>query len=502
LAAFMTVSPTLLHEPPSGEIGWRTAYGAAWIAAAQIGRQIVSLAAIAVLARLLSPQDYGLSGMAMAVVGFVSVFAELGLSAATVQANVLTNEQVSTLFWINVSCGVTLTLLLGAAAPLVARFYGDPRVAGLTATLGLGFSIAGIGAQHAALLARRMQFRRTAVVDSIAFFAASVAAVLAAFAQWGAYALVAQFLTERAACALGYWLASGWRPGPPRRHCGVRAMLRVGGFLSAFNTVNYFARNLDRVLLGRFWGAAAVGLYSRAYMLMMYPITFLSGPLTQVMVPALSRTIGERTRFQGLYVHALRIIAAVNFPLMAGLSVAADEVIALVMGAQWSDAVPVFRILAVCGLIQPIVSPVGWLYMASGRTDRMLVWSLIGTPLIVAGFLAGLHWGAVGVAAGYTCVMMALVGPAAVAFALRTVDLDVRPLVLGLAPLLLPAAATWVLLAAVKAYVLVPLGVGLIARLAALVGVGVAVQAGYHLAARDGLLREAMAAMVCRRGPA
>ncbi len=497
----MPALPDSLAGPSPRDLGRRTARGALVVAAAQLGRQLVALAGIAVLARLLTPHEYGLAGMAMAVVAFVSLFSELGLSAATVQKDDLTPEQVSGVFWVSAATGAALTALLASCAPLVARFYGEPRVEGVVAALSLGFVVSSLGAQHNALLSRRMAFGRASAVDATAFVAATAAGIGAAVAGWGVYALVAQFLTERAFCTAGYWAASGWRPGRPRRGAGVRSMLRLGGYLSAFNVVNYFARNLDRVLLGRVWGADSVGLYSRAYTLMMVPMTFFTGPLQQVMVPALSRVAADRDRFESLYLRALRAVAAVSFPTMAGLLVAAEEAVAVVMGPQWGGVVPIFRVLALSALVQAVVSPVGWLYVASGRTDRLFRWSLIATPLIAAGFVAGLRWGALGVAIGYAAVMIGIAGPLAVAYALRTVGLRWAPLLRALGPLVLPAVASTALLWALRTWVLLPLGLGSGARLAALVAAGALTQLAYHGLARDGLLREVADLVVRRRAP-
>jgi PST family polysaccharide transporter len=290
-------------------LGARAVRGGAVVFGAMILQKLIALGLMAILARLLAPADYGLYGMVFALEAFLLVFADLGLSMATVQKAELTGPQVSTLFWVNLAFSGLLSLVTASAAPAVAWFYREPRLVGVTLWLAPGFLMAGLGTQHAALMQRRMRFGRLAACDAAALVAGGAAGVWMALKGLGVYAIVGQTLSQTAARSALAWALSGWLPGLPVRGSGVRGMLRFGGYLAGFNIVNYFARNLDKVLLGRFWGAAPLGLYTRAYALMTYPISLVSQPMGQVMIPALSRLQKDTERLRDAYRRSLFVIA-------------------------------------------------------------------------------------------------------------------------------------------------------------------------------------------------
>jgi PST family polysaccharide transporter len=179
-------------------------------------------------------------------------------------------------------------------------------------------------------------------------------------------------------------------------------MLRFGGYLTAFNFLNYFARNLDKVLLGRFWGAAPLGLYTRAYGLMMLPVGLVSGPISCVMIPALSKLQRDEARLREAYLRGQQIIAFGSFPIMAILLAAAEEVIAVVYGPRWSAAVPLFRVLCIAGLWQSIYSSSGQVFLASGRTDRLWRAGAAISGVLAVCLVIGLPWGPQGVAWAYS----------------------------------------------------------------------------------------------------
>lgn len=237
------------------DLGGRSVRGGAVTIATQGLKFVVSMIGTVILARLLTPQDYGLIGMVAVIIGFVSTFKDLGLSSATIQRAEINTLQISTLFWINVALSVGVMLVCFAIAPLVALFYREPRLRLITAVSGVGFLLGGLAVQHEALLRRQMRFVALAVTEVVALCAGLAMAIIMGRQGAGYWALVGSQLTIGLVYLAGMWMFCAWRPGRPSRNAGVRSMLAFGGNLTGFAVINYFARNLDNMLIGKFWGS-------------------------------------------------------------------------------------------------------------------------------------------------------------------------------------------------------------------------------------------------------
>jgi len=411
----------------------RTVRGAAATFVGQGSKFLLQMISIAVLARLLTPQDFGLVAMVTAFTGFVMIFKDLGLSMATVQHENISHTQVSTLFWINLGLSILLMLITLALAPAIAWFYGDPRLTVITAALSVAFIFGGLTVQHQALLRRQMRLRAVTVIDVSAMATGILVAVVSAWAGWGYWALVWMQVATALITAAGVWIASGWIPGRPGRRSGVRAMLKFGSYLAAFNFVNYFARNADNILIGRFVGADALGLYSRAYSLLLFPIGQITAPMTAVAVPALSRLQSDPERYKSYYVKAIKIVAYLSMPLIVLMGVLSREIAYLILGGNWLGSSPIFAALVFAAFWSPVAVTVGWIYVSRGETQRMFLWSLITTPLTVLSFVVGIHWGTFGVAVGYSTIVTLQVIPQ-FWFALRNAPLNVWNVLAAIGP--------------------------------------------------------------------
>jgi PST family polysaccharide transporter len=362
---------------------------------------LIGLVSTVILARLLSPNDYGVMAMVVAVTAFAGLFRDLGLSSAAIQKHTLTNAQQSNLFWMNIALGMILTVGLAAASPLVVRFYHKPEVLWVTIALSANFLIGSIGSQSGALLVREMRFGRQAVAGicgALVALAVSVALALHDFRYW---ALVWGQLAGGLITTYLLFVLSPFRPGLPSRGTGVREMLKFGAHITAFNFVNYFQRNLDAILIGRYWGAGPLGLYSRAYSLLMFPINNLRGPINAVAFPAMSRLQNQPEAFRAYFLRVTSLLALVSMPLTAFLFVASKPVIELVLGSKWLGVAPIFSWLAVAAFIQPTTGFVGSFLLSLGQGRRYLQCGLINAVILSASFIVGLPWGAIGVATAY-----------------------------------------------------------------------------------------------------
>jgi len=384
---------------------------------------IIQIASTAVLARLLTPADYGLFGMVTLVVNFAAMFKDAGLSMATVQKDEITHEQISTLFWLNVLISLALGLCVLLASPMVAWFYGKPELTAVTAVLSLSFILSGLMIQHQALQRRHMRFGTLAAIQIASQIITLIVTIVLAMQGWRYWALVGGMLAQALSGLLFTFISCPWIPGWLQRGTGVREMLKFGGNLTGFNFVNYFARNADNIIIGKLIGADALGIYSRAYQLLMMPITMMSGPLSNVAVPSLCRLSGDQERLHKYYLHILYMLSLFTGPIAGIAFLASKDIVIILLGPTWSPVGDVFKYLAIGGLLQPIYNTQAWLHLAVGRADRVLKWGLIGTPIIIGSFFIGLGWGINGVAFCYSiAIIITTIG--SLSYAGRSVSLS------------------------------------------------------------------------------
>jgi len=379
------------------DIGHRAVTGGFITISAQAGKFILNFAAAAVLARLLNPKDFGLVGMVLGVTGIVSVFKELGLSTATVQRETITQEQVSNLFWINVGFSGILTALCAALAPLVCWFYRDSRILGIMLALSLTFVLTGSTVQHQALLTRQMRFKALAAIDltslGIGFLSACVIARVG-FEYW---ALVAQQLGTAAVALAMTWVVSGWRPKLPTRNSGVKPMVMFGAHLSLADFVGQFSANCDSILLGRFYGAGPLGLYTRAQVLLARPIQQIVAPINAVLIPVLSRLQSDSERYRRSYMRAYGGLALVIFSFCGMCLALAKPLVLVILGRKWAGVIPLFESFTIVAVSTPLMAICSWIYESQGRgRDQLQNHTIVGSVTIIA-FLLGLRWGPMGV---------------------------------------------------------------------------------------------------------
>lgn len=362
---------------------------------------IVHTGSTIVLARLLTPQDYGLIAMVTAVTGFIMIFKDLGLSTATVQKAQTNHQQISTLFWINVAISTIAMLVTAALSPAIAWFYNEPRLIWIGLALSTSFLFVGLSVQHQALLRRQMRFGAVVTRDIASMLVGVVLAILLAWFGAAYWAIVAMQVGTAVSGTIMLWLVCKWRPGLPVRGAGVRSMLHFGLDITGFQIVNYFARNADKILLGRFHGSYVTGLYSRAYSLFMLPISQIRAPLIAVAIPALSHIQNEPTRYARYYYKLSSFIAFVTMPLAGFLFVCSESLIRLLLGEKWMDANLIFKILAVAAFIQAVETTRGLTLISLGLSKKYLKVGIFTSAVFVLAFAVGVRWGARGVALSY-----------------------------------------------------------------------------------------------------
>jgi O-antigen/teichoic acid export membrane protein len=378
---------------------------------AQAANLLVRVGSLMVLARLLDPRDFGLVGMVTAVTGVLSLFRDFGLSTATIQRSEISDEQFSTLFWVNIAIGTVLALVSMALAPAIAAFYHEPRLVWVTIVSASGFILNAAGVQHTALLQRSMRFTVLSAVDVISLVLSTGAGIVMAMRGYGYWALVAMTLLGPLVTALGVWIATAWMPGLPRKVVGLGSMVRFGGTVTLNGLVVYVAYNLEKVLLGRYWGAETVGIYGRAYQLINIPTDNVNSAVGGVAFPALSRLQNDAERLKNYFLKFYSFVLAITIPTAILCALFGNDLILVVLGQKWNEAAPIFRLLAPTMLALALINPFGWLLLSLGLVGRSLKIALVIAPLVTTAYFLGLPHGPKGVALGYSVAMMLWVVP-------------------------------------------------------------------------------------------
>ena len=426
------------NEHIKKDLKGRSVRGGAVTIATQGAKFILRMGSTVVLARLLTPEDYGLFGMATIFIGFAQLFKDAGLSSATIQKDEINHKQVSTLFWINMAASLAGALIIASLSSLVASFYDEPRLVGIILALAVNFLLSGLAIQHSALLKRQMQFYVLAKIQVGSMVVSIIAGIISAFYGASYWSLIVMQSAFNLTLVFWTWAVCPWFPGAPVLGSGVKSMLSYGGNLTAFNTLNYFSRNFDNIIIGRYWGSQELGLYSKAYQLVLLPIQQINSPLTSVAMPALSRLQDDPEKYRRYYYKAILSIATLGMPIVCFMFATADSLILLVLGEKWLEVVPIFKFLMPAALMGTFNVATGWVYQSLGRTDRQFRWGIFGSTLNVIIFLVSVRWGAIGVAAAYGISRVVIMFPR-ISYCYQNTPLKLQDLLLTLSR---PASAS------------------------------------------------------------
>ncbi len=386
----------------------KTLEGLRWSVVSQGARFFLRFVIFVVMARLLTPEDFGLVGMVSIFTGFASCFAELGFGAALIQNRKVEERHFSSIFWLNLIAGFWLMLLIMAIAPFIAAFFGEPRLIPLTMIISINFFLSAFNMVQKVLLRKELAFRTLAFVEITAMLVAGGIAIYLAYGGYGSYALVWQMLIFTGVTVVMMWGISDWRPHLLVDWGAVKELLGFSANLVGFRVFNYWIRNADNVLIGKLVGSHGLGIYTRAYETMMLPLRQVTEVVGGVMFPALSIIQDDKYRVRGIYIRAIKSIALVTFPMMLGLLVVARSFVLGLLGPQWEAVVPILEILCMVGLVQSINASVGWIYTSQGRTDWQFRWGLVAGILTLLAFGIGIYWGIKGIAIAYLVRVYAL----------------------------------------------------------------------------------------------
>lgn len=454
------------------ELKKKAVRGAGWLTLGQFANQGMSLVVTGILARLLTPEAFGLVGMVVVFTAFLEMFQELGLSSAVIQKQDSTEEQLSTVFFITVALGALLAALTAAVSPAVAWFYDEPELKTVTTLLGLNFFLNSVVHVPAALLRRELSFGRLVLIGLAANILSAGIAVSLAFGGAGVYALVAKTLSFTLVDGLLVWIVSGWRPRGKPRLKAVRQMFGFGANITASGFLVYVVQNADYLLIGRLLGKGALGYYTLAYRIMRLPMRRLTAQISRVAFPAFSAVQNDIARVRRGFLELTRIIAVMSFPAMCGLILVAPEAIPVLLGEEWRPVIFLVQVLALAGAVSSVTSGSTHLFRSQGRPEILLRFHLVYTPLMVAGFAVGTHWGVRGVAVAYSVLHCAL-SPVPIILAARLIKLSLRDYIMALRAPIIASAVMMVAVGGFRMIALDVLEVGRAPLLLAEIGLGV-----------------------------
>ncbi len=387
----------------------RAISGLGWTAGLRLGTQLAQFGTIATLARLLRPSDFGLVGMTTVFTAFLEMFMDLGFGAALMQKQEVEDRHYTSIFWLSTGMGVLLTALVFFAAPVIALFYHEPRLVEVARIMALAFIASASSAVPATILRRKMEFRRIALIESMAVISGPVCAIGLAATGLGVLSLAWSPPISAMVGAIAMWWSTRWRPRVRLDWSALSDLSKFSRNLVGYNLFDYWVTNTDNMLVGKYIGPEGLGIYSKAYSTMLLPLTQVSRILGSVVFPVLCRIQYEKQRVKGIYLRSISLIALVTFPMMLGLLVVARSFVVAVFGVKWIAMTTVIQILCPVGLVQSIGTTVGWIYHSQGRTDWLFRWGLVAGVFLIGSIIVGVRIGSIQAVAVCYAVMSGVV---------------------------------------------------------------------------------------------
>ena len=440
--------PSPEETVPSGPRGRnltnKTLSGMFWMLSGTTAQSLLRMGVLAVTARLLTPADFGVVGVATIFVHFAVLFSQFGLGPALVQRPHIEERHIRTAFFVFTLSGLVIGLGVVAAAPLIAGFFEMPRLTPILQVGAIAFPLQGLGAVPSAMLTRELQFRKLAAVNLASFILGSgVVGITLAFLGFGAWALLLALLSQYLIYLVLLLFAQPFPKLPQFEPNAFRELLYFGGGFTVARLLNYAAGHGDNLVVGRWLGPAALGFYGRAYQMLVFPVNLFGDTLDQVLFASMSRVQDDSQRLALAYKRGISLTALVYLPMSVGLIVLAPEVIYVVLGPAWEGILIPFQILA-AGMIFRANKIDHTVARATGAVYRRAWRQGLYAAAVFAGAWIGQRWGITGVSVG-VLIALALNFGLMIHLSLRLTSMSWRAYLAAFAPGSLLAAVTFVL---------------------------------------------------------
>lgn len=371
----------------------------------------VQLGAMVVLARLLTPADFGLVAMVTTFSLLLESFGMAGFTEVMLQREGVTDGLASNLFWINVAVVIALAAGLAGAGTLLARFYHDALVRGTAEGMAGVVVINGIAVMPLALLQRGMRFGTVSKINVAARVVQATAAIALALAGWGFWALVAGYYAHRVTRAAGAFGTCRWVPKLPGRAAGTRQSLAFGLRIYGRYVMGYAANNTDNLLVGWRFNAAALGFYKKAFDIFVLPANQLTAPVWSVVITTLSRVRQDMGQYRRYLLGAIGVVAFAGMGIGGDFTLVGRDLVRFLLGSQWGEAGRIFQLFGPGIGVMLLYAATGWIHVSIGRPERWLRWGLVELALTTGLFVAALPLGPRGVAGAWTVAYCILVIP-------------------------------------------------------------------------------------------
>ena len=358
-----------------------------------------------ILARLVSPAEFGIIGMITVFTGFAIRFVDFGFSAALIHKKDIDKKDINTVFTLNTAIGIILSVLFFMIAPLIANFYDKPILTILTQSFSIIFLVTGLSGVNRALLTKQMDFKLNTIISVISLIVSSGIAIVMAFFGYGVWSILFKILSQEIINTVLYFLMFPVNQKLEFSKKSFDSMFVMGRNVAGESTINYWSRNADNLLIGRMIGSEALGLYSKAYSIMLLPLNNISRVISKVMFPSFSLIQNDKIQIKNLYLKTTKLIAFITFPMMAGLAILSEPFVLATFGKDWIEMAPLISILSVLGAFQSILSLNGVIYYSLGKSHLAFKLTIVFSIINVIGFYVGIKLnGLLGLAITYTAI--------------------------------------------------------------------------------------------------
>lgn len=388
-------------------------HGVKWTTLSTVVTTLMQLLQLAVLARFLSPSDFGLMALVMVVIGFSQAFMDMGISNAIIHRQEISHVQLSSLYWLNIASGIVLFGIVVLVSPWIALFYHEPRLTELVMLMGISFVFVAIGNQHRTLCQKELMFNTMAKVEIFTVMVSTSVAIFMAINGYGVYSMVWGALINAALSSL-LFLGIGLkthRPSFVYRYSELSGFLSFGMYQMGEKTINYFNSQIDILLIGKLLGTEALGIYSIAKQLVMRPAQLINPTITRVTFPMMAKVQNDIPALKKMYLKTIGYLAWINFPIYMLLALLAPWLVPLLFGAQWNEAIMIVQILSLYAAFRSTGNPIGSLMLARGRANLGFYWNLGLFFFVPIGIYISSHWGLIGVSWGLVIIMITLMIP-------------------------------------------------------------------------------------------
>lgn len=391
----------------------------------QLFRLIINLIVTMILARILSPHDFGTIAMALTVLNLGLTIKDVGIGVAIIQHESISIENLNTLFWINAGISTIIVIIFYIVAHPIAVLYNVTQLSSAIHILSLIILFDGLSVQHHALLARRMQFVRVSIIEMISILLSSITAIVASFKGYGWYSLAFKMTAERLLASIAYWIGTKWVPRPSSSLHKIVSYLNFSLYLTAYNILNYLWKTADKIIIGFFTGPETLGFYSKSYEILSYPSSVITNPVSRVFITTLSRLKAQPDKYIYYYQNAIWLMGFCGMPFIAFICIFPDVTVDFLLGPGWKQVANIIKVLSAGALLNTVNPATGLVYISYGTTKRQFKWQIIETFIQIIAILLTISHGiiAVGIAYSVTVVIMRI---PAILFCYKNTDLKIK----------------------------------------------------------------------------